>query len=224
MTYQCCQCFDYAKCTCISISTVFNDSVNGQRSPRSDCAPAQSDLGLPCPHIPRNHLSARGRSGTFGHMRNALIKIVMRINTFWLWPFLIHSTVLVIQYMRSEWSDQTAQSVQKRSDLSILCPPIPRRHLLANAGWVIYSSVIGNSLCKFFLKEYLFLSCFPFLSLSNCFLKMYNKILLAIRPCFWKMFLKIKTGNRIIKCRSKWHMYCFIIPWFIYHVTCVTTC
>ena len=38
-------------------SVVFNDSVSGQRRPRSDCTDAQSDLGLRCPHMRGNILS-----------------------------------------------------------------------------------------------------------------------------------------------------------------------
>ena len=34
------------------------DSVSGKRRPRSDCANAQPDLGLRCPHMPE---------GTFSH-------------------------------------------------------------------------------------------------------------------------------------------------------------
>ena len=37
-------------------SAVSNDSVSGQRRPRSDCADAQSDLGLLCPHMYRRHI------------------------------------------------------------------------------------------------------------------------------------------------------------------------
>ena len=33
---------------------VNDDSVNGQRRPRSDCADAQSDLGRRCPHMPED--------------------------------------------------------------------------------------------------------------------------------------------------------------------------
>ena len=35
---------------------ISKDSDNGQRRPRSDCAPAQSDLGLRCPHSPERHI------------------------------------------------------------------------------------------------------------------------------------------------------------------------
>ena len=36
------------------ICSPLNTSVYGQRRPRSDCADAQSDLGLRCPHIPED--------------------------------------------------------------------------------------------------------------------------------------------------------------------------
>ena len=39
-------------------SIVYSDSVSGQRRPRSDCASAQSDLGLCYPHKPRIHIFA----------------------------------------------------------------------------------------------------------------------------------------------------------------------
>ena len=39
-------------------SVVSNESVSGQRRPWSDCADAQADLGLCCPHMPE---------GTFSH-------------------------------------------------------------------------------------------------------------------------------------------------------------
>ena len=35
-------------------SVVSNDSVSGQRRPGSDCAYAQSDLGLRCPQLPED--------------------------------------------------------------------------------------------------------------------------------------------------------------------------
>ena len=37
-------------------SIVSNDSVSGQRRPWSDCADAQADLGLRCPHMPEDTL------------------------------------------------------------------------------------------------------------------------------------------------------------------------
>ena len=40
-------------CYTLIYSTLSNDSVSGQRRPRSDCADAQSDLGLRCPHLPK---------------------------------------------------------------------------------------------------------------------------------------------------------------------------
>ena len=36
---------------------VFSDSVNGKRWPWSDCANAQADLGLRCPHLPDDTFS-----------------------------------------------------------------------------------------------------------------------------------------------------------------------
>ena len=39
-------------CSPLIHSIVANDSVSGQRRPRSDCADAQADLGLRCPHVP----------------------------------------------------------------------------------------------------------------------------------------------------------------------------
>ena len=38
-------------------STASSVYVRGQRRPRSDCADAQSDLGLRCPHMPRSSFS-----------------------------------------------------------------------------------------------------------------------------------------------------------------------
>ena len=38
-------------------SIVSNNSVSGQWRPRSDCADAQSDLGLRCPHMPEDTFS-----------------------------------------------------------------------------------------------------------------------------------------------------------------------
>ena len=37
--------------------SISNDSVCGQKRLRSDCADAQSDLGLCCPHIPEDIVS-----------------------------------------------------------------------------------------------------------------------------------------------------------------------
>ena len=37
-------------------SFMSNDSLSRQRRPRSDCAFAQSDLGLRCPHMIRRHI------------------------------------------------------------------------------------------------------------------------------------------------------------------------
>ena len=42
-------------CSPLIYSIVSYDSVSGQRRPRSDCADAQSDLGLRCPHMPKTH-------------------------------------------------------------------------------------------------------------------------------------------------------------------------
>ena len=36
---------------------VYNDSVNGQKMPWSDCADAQADLGIRCSHIPEDAFS-----------------------------------------------------------------------------------------------------------------------------------------------------------------------
>ena len=41
-------------CSPLKHSVVYNGSVCGQRRPRSDCADAQSDLGLRCPHMPED--------------------------------------------------------------------------------------------------------------------------------------------------------------------------
>ena len=43
-------------------------SVSGRRRPRSDCAGAQYDLGLRCPHINRRHIFAWLGSFTGGRM------------------------------------------------------------------------------------------------------------------------------------------------------------
>ena len=39
-------------CSPLIHSIVSNDSVSGQRRPWSDCADAQADLGIRCPHMP----------------------------------------------------------------------------------------------------------------------------------------------------------------------------
>ena len=46
-------------CICSQLihSIVSDDSVSGQRRPRSDCADAQADLGLRCPHMPEDAFS-----------------------------------------------------------------------------------------------------------------------------------------------------------------------
>ena len=44
-------------CSSLIHSMVFIDSVSGRRRPRSDCANAQSDLGLRCPHMPEDTFS-----------------------------------------------------------------------------------------------------------------------------------------------------------------------
>ena len=41
----------------LKYSMLSNDSVCGQRRPISDCADAQSDLGLRCPHMPEDMFS-----------------------------------------------------------------------------------------------------------------------------------------------------------------------
>ena len=38
-------------------SVISSYSVSGQRRPRSDCADAQANLGLRCPHMPENTFS-----------------------------------------------------------------------------------------------------------------------------------------------------------------------
>ena len=43
---------DEGICFTLIYSTVSNVFISGQRRPRSDCADAQSDLGLRCPHMP----------------------------------------------------------------------------------------------------------------------------------------------------------------------------
>ena len=51
-----CACLKYDPGHCSSFihSVVSNDSVSGQRMPGSDCALAQSDPGLRCPHMPED--------------------------------------------------------------------------------------------------------------------------------------------------------------------------
>ena len=44
-------------CSAVIYSVASNDSVMEQRRPRSDCADAQSDLGLRCSHMTRRHIS-----------------------------------------------------------------------------------------------------------------------------------------------------------------------
>ena len=47
-------------CSAVIYSVASNDSVMEQRRPRSDCADAQSDLGLRCSHMTRRHIFAVG--------------------------------------------------------------------------------------------------------------------------------------------------------------------
>ena len=51
-----CACAKYhlGLCSPFIISLVSSDYVSGQRRPWSDCASAQSDLGLRCPHMPED--------------------------------------------------------------------------------------------------------------------------------------------------------------------------
>ena len=56
-------------CSSFIHSIVPNDSVNGQRRSESDCADAQADLGIRCPHMPEDRFS-HGAPISFGHMRN----------------------------------------------------------------------------------------------------------------------------------------------------------
>ena len=42
----------WGSCSPLIPSTVSNNSVSGKRRPWSDCASAQSDQGLRCPHMP----------------------------------------------------------------------------------------------------------------------------------------------------------------------------
>ena len=55
-----CTCVKYypGLCSLFIQSVVSNDSVCGQWRPRSDCANAQADLGLHCPHMPQRHVFA----------------------------------------------------------------------------------------------------------------------------------------------------------------------
>ena len=50
---------DEGICFTLIYSTVSNVFISGQRRPRSDCADAQSDLGLRCPHMPWRHVFSR---------------------------------------------------------------------------------------------------------------------------------------------------------------------
>ena len=58
-SYLLCECAKYylGLCSLLLHSVVSNDSVSGQGVPRSDCADAQADLGLHCPHMPKDTFS-----------------------------------------------------------------------------------------------------------------------------------------------------------------------
>ena len=54
-----CACAKYHLVICLPFihSVVSNDSVSGQQRPWSECADAQADLGLHCPHMPEDTFS-----------------------------------------------------------------------------------------------------------------------------------------------------------------------
>ena len=59
-----CAKYDPGHCSKLICSMVSIDSVNGQWRPWSDCADAQADLGLCCPHMPEDTFS-RGTAHLF---------------------------------------------------------------------------------------------------------------------------------------------------------------
>ena len=75
-------------------SVVSNDSVSGQGKPWSDCADAQADMGLRCPHMPEDkfphgaahaarHMSRNVRKRQFWHVGQTKIQISLRIRAVW---------------------------------------------------------------------------------------------------------------------------------------------
>ena len=97
--------------------------ISGLRRPWSDCANAQSDLGIRCPHKPQRHifpwrcafatktlqmhiLGPAIRERIFGHMRTAKAQISLRIRAVWSEPSL--SANRIIRYYRMyEWTAKT---------------------------------------------------------------------------------------------------------------------
>ena len=73
-----------ALCSPVKCSIVFNESVCGQRKPWSDCADAQADLGIRCPHMPEDTFSHHGGS------KCDIMKYCMKyevLNVTFNWPF-----------------------------------------------------------------------------------------------------------------------------------------
>ena len=66
-----------------SVESVCNDSVCGQWRPGSDCADAQADLGLSCPHMPENTFSY-GEAHLFVHDRKWTLDCLPNLCLFWL--------------------------------------------------------------------------------------------------------------------------------------------
>ena len=75
-------------------SVVSNDSVSGQGKPWSDCADAQADMGLRCPHMPEDkfpHGAAHAarpmprnvRKRQFWHVGQTKTQISLRIRAVW---------------------------------------------------------------------------------------------------------------------------------------------
>ena len=52
-------------CSPLKYSIVSNDSVSGQRMPRSACTSAQADLGLRCPHMTEDTTFSHGAAFVF---------------------------------------------------------------------------------------------------------------------------------------------------------------
>ena len=55
----------------LSIRSVSNDSVSGQRRPRSDCGYAQSDLRICCAHMPKGSFSLNDKTHIYSDVCSA---------------------------------------------------------------------------------------------------------------------------------------------------------
>ena len=76
-----CVCRKYHPGLCSSFihTVVSNDSDSGQWRPWSDCADAQADLGLRCPHMPKDTFSQGASLMTCVRPKNYLIYTCMQI-------------------------------------------------------------------------------------------------------------------------------------------------